>query len=92
MTAVAAYSALHHLHSVLLIPPVADAWFGKLEVRHKSFRDYLMDFERSGMFLNFENESLELYMRCAARIFNEVSNGLSLSPYYSPPSSPKICS
>lgn len=50
ITADTAYGALHHLHSVLAIPPVKEATHKQLDFLHKSFRDYLYDSERSKMF------------------------------------------
>ncbi|KAF9442513.1 hypothetical protein P691DRAFT_474831 [Macrolepiota fuliginosa MF-IS2] len=89
MTPAVAYGALHHLHSVFDIPlPEAACNNEKLRPFHKSFGDYVRDFERSGMFEDFDHEATELDIKCLTRIFDEVSDsfsaGITLSWDYQP--------
>ncbi|KAF9450188.1 hypothetical protein P691DRAFT_498084 [Macrolepiota fuliginosa MF-IS2] len=77
MTRYTAYSALHHLHSVLDIPTPGGAPGGLLQSFHKSFYDYLFDFKRSGMFRDHEYERAELEAECVQRIFNEILSGMN---------------
>lgn len=78
MTGAAAYGALHHLHSVLNIPSPEFAKSQEITIRHKSFRDYLIDSKRSALFTDAEAEVDELNVQCALRILNEPSKGLFL--------------
>ncbi|KAF9442903.1 hypothetical protein P691DRAFT_809759 [Macrolepiota fuliginosa MF-IS2] len=89
MTPAVAYGALHHLHSVFDIPSPEAAWDGKeLRAFHKSFGDYVRDFERSGMFEDFDSEAVELDIESLTRIFDERSDdfsaGVTLSWDYQP--------
>ncbi|KAJ3569401.1 hypothetical protein NP233_g5072 [Leucocoprinus birnbaumii] len=53
------YRALHHLHSVLYIPPAPEAGDNCLQIYHASFSDYLMDAIRSGRFV-IEKDAVHL--------------------------------
>ncbi|KAF9445441.1 hypothetical protein P691DRAFT_649684, partial [Macrolepiota fuliginosa MF-IS2] len=71
MTADAAYSALHHLHSVVDIPPLHHAYSRNLSHLHKSFSNYLCDFERSHIFPDYASQRVKLSARWAQRVFDE---------------------
>ncbi|KXN86747.1 hypothetical protein AN958_09742 [Leucoagaricus sp. SymC.cos] len=64
-----AYARLHHLHSVLRIPPTReDAVKGKVEAHHKSFKDYL-----SKKFPADKEKDQQIKLDAAMAIFKEVS-------------------
>ncbi|KXN81026.1 hypothetical protein AN958_06285 [Leucoagaricus sp. SymC.cos] len=68
MTPEVAYGCLHHLHSVLDIPPtLEDAVGGSVEVHHKSFKDYL-----GKQFPNAEEEFEKVALDAAVSILKEV--------------------
>ncbi|KXN81152.1 hypothetical protein AN958_05975 [Leucoagaricus sp. SymC.cos] len=69
MTPEIAYGCLHHLHSVLYIPPTPeDAVEESVEVHHKSFKDYLAK-RYSGAKEEFEKVALD----AAVAILKEIS-------------------
>ncbi|XP_006458966.1 hypothetical protein AGABI2DRAFT_177088 [Agaricus bisporus var. bisporus H97] len=70
----AAYSAISYLHAVLnvLAPDKADV--EDVEFFHKSFRDFLFDFERSGFSPDAEHESNQLLTQCSLGIVTQVSD------------------
>ncbi|KAJ3555336.1 hypothetical protein NP233_g12235 [Leucocoprinus birnbaumii] len=51
LTQASTYSALHRLHSVIVIPTPSQAIHSPLEVHHYSFTEYLVDPARSGKFV-----------------------------------------
>ncbi|KAF9449004.1 hypothetical protein P691DRAFT_759404 [Macrolepiota fuliginosa MF-IS2] len=69
-----AYGALHQLHSVLYIPPRELAHEDSLGHLHKSFQDYLCDFNRSGIFQDHKKRKQELESECVRRILNEAAD------------------
>ncbi|KAF9443197.1 hypothetical protein P691DRAFT_809315 [Macrolepiota fuliginosa MF-IS2] len=77
MTQDVAYGAIHHLHSVLYIPGPNAAARREARVLHKSFSDYLHDFERSGIFPNHTSQREELEFQCALRILDEILDGVN---------------
>ncbi len=79
MTPGTAFSSLHHLYSVLDIPSVNDAYDLPVSFHHKSFRDYLSDPNRSGIFLDFQEEGEKLGLQCVLRVLNEMSKGLCIT-------------
>lgn len=75
MTKDAAYGATHHLRSVLNIPELDKAGVDALSSFHKSFIDYLADFDRSGFCSNINSEIGQLNSSCVCRILEEAPNG-----------------
>lgn len=75
MTPDVVYGALHHLHSVLRVPTWEEAEQERVEFFHVSFREHLADFERSGMFLDADQELRDLNLQCAVRILKEIPGG-----------------
>ncbi|KAF9444818.1 hypothetical protein P691DRAFT_777989 [Macrolepiota fuliginosa MF-IS2] len=71
-----AYGALHRLHSVLDIPKSEHAYTSTLRPLHKSFRDYFVDSNRSGMFQDHKRAMDELESECARRVINEASGAI----------------
>ncbi|KXN86098.1 hypothetical protein AN958_10515 [Leucoagaricus sp. SymC.cos] len=68
MTPEIAYGCLHHLHSVLRIPPTPeDAVKESVEVHHKSFKDYL-----AKKFPDAKEESKKVALDAAVAILKEV--------------------
>ncbi|KAF9440114.1 hypothetical protein P691DRAFT_688663, partial [Macrolepiota fuliginosa MF-IS2] len=76
MTLDVVYGILHHLHSVFHVPlPGHTDNFtgrGELYAFHKSFNDYLCDFKRSGLFVDFECDARELDLECLKRVFDDA--------------------
>ncbi|XP_006457562.1 hypothetical protein AGABI2DRAFT_79996 [Agaricus bisporus var. bisporus H97] len=68
----AAYGAVHHLHAVARIPEPDKADTEPLQYFHKSFEDFLFDFNRSGFSANFQHEAEQLQRRMSWRIIEEV--------------------
>lgn len=73
MTPPVAYGALHHLHSVLIIPSPEAAERQAIGLYHKSLSDYLLDWNRSGVFPELAHEREEFIFLCARRILKSVS-------------------
>ncbi|KXN88406.1 hypothetical protein AN958_07388 [Leucoagaricus sp. SymC.cos] len=72
MTPDMAYGCLHHLHSVLRIPPTLGAAVkGKVEAHHKSFKDYLLK-----KFPEAKEESQKIFLDSAVSILKEVWQGM----------------
>ncbi|KAF5350168.1 hypothetical protein D9756_009268 [Leucocoprinus leucothites] len=71
LTASKAYSAVHHLHAVLVIPSLYDAFSyndGKIRARHKSFRDFL-----ASRFSDVTEESEKMQVfSCYLRILKDI--------------------
>ncbi|KAF9439755.1 hypothetical protein P691DRAFT_780199 [Macrolepiota fuliginosa MF-IS2] len=72
-----AYGAVHQLHSVLNIPEPNVVAECRISILHKPFRDHLHDFKRSRMFPDRKSRCAEIEIRCASRIFNEISGGVN---------------
>ncbi|KAF7773465.1 hypothetical protein Agabi119p4_5632 [Agaricus bisporus var. burnettii] len=70
----AAYGAVSYLHAVLKVPAPDNADGGDLEFFHKSFPDFLLDFERSGFSHYTKGDSDQLRPQCSLRIVTEVSD------------------
>ncbi|KAF9448732.1 hypothetical protein P691DRAFT_775172 [Macrolepiota fuliginosa MF-IS2] len=66
------HSALHHLHSVLNIPPANSTGDQYLSFHHKSFSEYISDPKRSRLFTDTEAETEMLNSQCALRILKEA--------------------
>jgi hypothetical protein len=68
-----AYDAIGHLHAVMKIsePDKADA---QLSYYHKSFGDFLSNFERSGFSHDFQLESSQLCDHISLRILDELQD------------------
>jgi hypothetical protein len=69
-----AYDATCYLHAVLKIPDPGDADDVELSYYHKSFGDFLSDFERSGFAHDFDTESTQLHDRTSLKILEEVQD------------------
>lgn len=72
----AAYGATHYIRSIASVPGPTEAAEDGLEFFHKSFFDYLRDFDRSGFFLDILSECDQLFSRCTLRILEEAPNGV----------------
>jgi hypothetical protein len=68
----AAYGAIRHLYSVVKISEPEKADDEPIEFIHKSFKDYLYDFERSGFSKYVYSDSRELANEISLRIVKEV--------------------
>jgi hypothetical protein len=66
-----AYDAISYLYAVLKIPE-PDQADDQLSYYHKSFGDFLSNFERSGFAHNFDTESSQLCDRTSLKILEEV--------------------
>lgn len=80
MTKDAAYGATHHLRSVLDVPEPDQATSKGIKCFHKSFFDYLEDYERSQFTTDLDDATQELHASCACRILEEAPNGMFNSP------------
>jgi hypothetical protein len=67
-----AYAAIRHLFSVLKVPRPDEAHKEDLHYFHKSFIDYIRDFNRSGFSPNIEQEAQQLKAQCAFRILEQA--------------------
>jgi hypothetical protein len=79
-----AYGAVRHLHAVLKVPTPDEANDGHLTYFHKSFSDFLSDFNRSRFSPDIRNEVRQLMARCSLRIVEQVPdnfNGMASSEY-----------
>ncbi|KAF9446452.1 hypothetical protein P691DRAFT_761640 [Macrolepiota fuliginosa MF-IS2] len=74
ITADVAYSAFHHLHSVFKIPLARNAYNRQIGFQHKSFRDFLRDPMRSGVFANLQVDDEVERIRCqnTLRILRDI--------------------
>ncbi|KXN83024.1 hypothetical protein AN958_01912 [Leucoagaricus sp. SymC.cos] len=79
MTPEIAYGCLHHLHSVLYIPPTpedaTDEW---VEVHHKSFKDYL-----AKKYPRAKKEFEKVALDAAVAILKEISQSMCQIPCHS---------
>jgi hypothetical protein len=76
MTENTAYGATHHIRAVAIVPGPDEAADGGLEFYHKSFRDYLRDFKRSGFSPDIESEGRQLMNQCVLRIVEKAPDGV----------------
>lgn len=67
-----AYGAVRHLHAVMQVPSPDKADEEPLEYLHKSFSDFLFDFERSGFCQEVREEVEQLRAQSSTRIIREV--------------------
>jgi hypothetical protein len=80
MTPNIAYGALRHLHSVVQVPLPPEAKTTTVNIRHKSFSDFLLDPNRSEMSLGTKgDEELRDKLRAIKILRNIPSAGKSLS-------------
>jgi hypothetical protein len=80
LTEDAAYGAVCHLYAVMKVPEPDKADAEPLEYFHKSFEDFLSDFNRSGFSDNVKDEVQQLKVQTSLRIVEEVpanSNGMT---------------
>jgi hypothetical protein len=78
MTENDAYGATHHIRSIAIVPEPAEAAKKPLGFFHKSFLDYLQDFERSGFSRNILFEAEQLRDQLAHRILEQAPDGVYL--------------
>ncbi len=77
-----ALSSLHHLYSVLDLPSSFEAAARHtVTFQHKSFRDYLRDFGRSGMYSDLNQELVEFELQFIRRIHREIPRSMSQAPH-----------
>jgi hypothetical protein len=70
----AIHGALHHLHSVLDVPQGEESEWCALRPAHKSFRDFIFDLTRSGIFsADYESEQSQLVCDCALAHLQTIS-------------------
>lgn len=74
LTKDAAYGAVRHLHAIAKVPELDEADDEPLKYLHKSFRDFLFDFQRSGFCLDVLHEASEIMARVSLRIVEEVQD------------------
>jgi hypothetical protein len=74
----AAYGATHHIRAVAIIPEPHEALSNDLKFFHKSYLDYLRNFNRSGFSPDIESEVMELRIKCALRIVEEAPDGCKI--------------
>jgi hypothetical protein len=72
LTEDAAYCAIRHLYAVMKIPEPHEADNERLAYYHKSFPDFLGDFERSGHSDDFKAEGRQFCIHSSLRILAEV--------------------
>ncbi|KAF7768059.1 hypothetical protein Agabi119p4_7302 [Agaricus bisporus var. burnettii] len=77
LTEDAAYGAVCHLHAVAKVPAPENADNEGLEFLHKSFPDFLIDFERSGFSLDFEDEANQFQAQTLFRVVEQVPDNFS---------------
>lgn len=82
MTKDTAYGATHHLRSVLDVPEPDDAMSYGIKCYHKSFIDYLKDFQRSGFCSDLSDATQKLHVSCIHRILKEAPNGTFVNSSY----------
>ncbi|KAF7760578.1 hypothetical protein Agabi119p4_11254 [Agaricus bisporus var. burnettii] len=73
-----AYGATQLLSAIASVPGPAEAATHRLELFHKSFEDYLKDFDRSGFSLDINSELQQLRGQCALRVVGEAPDGINL--------------
>jgi hypothetical protein len=71
-----AYGATHHIRAVAIVPGPDEAAYQRPEFYHKSFPDYLRDFNRSGFSPDLDSETQQLMNQCALRIVEEAPDGV----------------
>ncbi|KXN86126.1 hypothetical protein AN958_10493 [Leucoagaricus sp. SymC.cos] len=59
------YEALRELHSALDVPLPQDAAREDIDIRHKSFSDFLRDPKMSGMLLGIKQEAKNVFFKQA---------------------------
>jgi hypothetical protein len=79
----AAYGATHHIRSIAIVPGPSEAAEASLQFFHKSFLDYLRDFERSGFSQDFDSEAEQLMYLSALRIIEQAPDGVYVGDAYS---------
>jgi hypothetical protein len=72
LTEDAAYGAIHQMYSVMKVPVLGKVDEHPLSYYHKSFQDYLCDFERSGFIHDFQVKAGELAVQISLRVVKEV--------------------
>lgn len=78
MSRSAAYGATHHIRSLARVPGPAEAANDSIEFFHKSFPDYLRDFDRSGFSPDIRAEIEELKDQITLRIIREAPEGINM--------------
>jgi hypothetical protein len=74
MTQNTAYGATHHIRSIATVPRPKAATDRSLTFFHKSFADYLKDYERSGFSPDITCEIRQIRVQCLLRI-NTAATG-----------------
>jgi hypothetical protein len=74
----AAYGATHHIRAIAIIPEPHEALDDDLQFVHKSYLDYLRDFNRSGFSPDIKSEIMELRIKCMLRILEEAPDGCEM--------------
>jgi hypothetical protein len=72
LTEAAAYGATRQVHSVTRIPKPDEADEKNFAYLHKSFKDYLCDFERSKLFQNINNDVQQLLAQTTLRVVEKL--------------------
>ncbi|XP_006464109.1 hypothetical protein AGABI2DRAFT_180194 [Agaricus bisporus var. bisporus H97] len=76
MTCDDAYAAIRHLSAVLDAPPRYEAHASMLRSFHKSFIDYICDFNRSGFSPDIKYEAYLLEVQYTFRILEQAPDGI----------------